>query len=58
MSFYCFSRCVQSWFDTTFPGPTPAQAKAWPAIADGDHTLVLAPTGSGKTLAAFLWALD
>ena len=58
MSFDGFSPAVQAWFDTTFPGPTPAQAKAWPAIADGDHTLVLAPTGSGKTLAAFLWALD
>ena len=32
--------------------------KGWPAIANGDHTLLLAPTGSGKTLAAFLWAID
>ena len=38
--------------------PTPAQAQAWNAIADGHDTLVIAPTGSGKTLAAFLWALD
>ncbi|HXF71294.1 MAG TPA: DEAD/DEAH box helicase, partial [Actinomycetota bacterium] len=30
----------------------------WPAIARGEHTLILAPTGSGKTLAAFLWAID
>ncbi|MGH3578823.1 MAG: DEAD/DEAH box helicase, partial [Mycobacterium sp.] len=36
----------------------PAQADAWPAIADGHNTLVIAPTGSGKTLAAFLWAID
>ncbi|MGH9206809.1 MAG: DEAD/DEAH box helicase, partial [Acidimicrobiales bacterium] len=35
-----------------------AQADAWPAIADGHNTLVIAPTGSGKTLAAFLWAID
>ncbi|HEY6533029.1 MAG TPA: DEAD/DEAH box helicase, partial [Acidimicrobiales bacterium] len=34
------------------------QSKGWPAIASGEHTLVLAPTGSGKTLAAFLWGLD
>ncbi len=53
-----FSAPVREWFDTTFAAPTPAQAEAWPAIAAGDHALVLAPTGSGKTLAAFLWALD
>ena len=35
-----------------------AQAQAWPAIAAGKHTLILAPTGSGKTLAAFLACLD
>ena len=49
---------VRSWFQAAFAGPTPAQAKAWPAIAGGEHVLVSAPTGSGKTLAAFLWALD
>jgi ATP-dependent Lhr-like helicase len=53
-----FSPAVRTWFTTTFGEPTPAQAAAWPAIADGEHTLVLAPTGSGKTLAAFLWAID
>ena len=57
MALDSFSAPVREWFDTTFAAPTPAQAKAWPAIADGDHALVLAPTGSGKTLAAFLWAL-
>ena len=51
-----FSASVREWFETTFAAPTPAQA--WPAISQGDHTLVLAPTGSGKTLAAFLLALD
>jgi ATP-dependent Lhr-like helicase len=53
-----FSPAVREWFDTTFGAPTDAQAKGWPAIAAGEHTLVLAPTGSGKTLAAFLWAID
>ena len=53
-----FSPAVREWFDTTFGAPTDAQAKGWPAIAAGDHTLILAPTGSGKTLAAFLWAID
>jgi ATP-dependent Lhr-like helicase len=49
---------VRDWFLATFGQPTPAQAQAWPVIARGEHTLVLAPTGSGKTLAAFLWAID
>ncbi|HEY2813603.1 MAG TPA: DEAD/DEAH box helicase [Acidimicrobiales bacterium] len=53
-----FSAPVQSWFDTTFAAPTDAQHKGWPAIAAGQHTLVLAPTGSGKTLAAFMWGID
>jgi len=53
-----FSPAVREWFAATFPEPTPAQRQGWPAIASGDHTLILAPTGSGKTLAAFLWALD
>ncbi|HEY5013197.1 MAG TPA: DEAD/DEAH box helicase, partial [Acidimicrobiia bacterium] len=53
-----FSAPVQAWFDASFASPTAAQAGGWPAIAAGDHTLILAPTGSGKTLAAFLWAID
>jgi ATP-dependent Lhr-like helicase len=53
-----FSPAVRAWFEATFDAPTPAQAQGWPAIADGGHSLILAPTGSGKTLAAFLWALD
>jgi ATP-dependent Lhr-like helicase len=53
-----FSPPVQAWFDASFASPTAAQAGGWPAIAAGDHTLILAPTGSGKTLAAFLWAID
>ena len=53
-----FHPAVARWFSATFPGPTQAQAAAWPVIAAGRHTLVAAPTGSGKTLTAFLAALD
>lgn len=53
-----FSPLTRHWFEGTFAAPTPAQEQAWSAVADGDHTLVVAPTGSGKTLAAFLWAID
>ena len=53
-----FSAPVQDWFTETFVEPTPPQRQGWPAIAAGDHTLILAPTGTGKTLSAFLWAID
>jgi ATP-dependent helicase Lhr and Lhr-like helicase len=53
-----FHPAVAAWFAGRFATPTPAQAKAWPAIAAGRHTLIAAPTGSGKTLAAFLAAID
>ncbi len=53
-----FSEPVRTWFATSFAGPTPPQSKGWPAIAAGDHALILAPTGSGKTLSAFLWSID
>ncbi|SIR80954.1 ATP-dependent helicase [Williamsia sterculiae] len=53
-----FTEPTRAWFTGAFAAPTPAQAGAWDAIADGDNTLVVAPTGSGKTLSAFLWALD
>src|SRR4029077_11036281 len=53
-----FSPAVRAWFETSFAEPTAAQAQGWPAIARGDHTLILAPTGSGKTLAAFLSVID
>src|SRR5215468_5752602 len=49
---------TRAWFERNFEAPTPAQAKGWPAIAAGGHTLIQAPTGSGKTLAAFLYAID
>ena len=53
-----FHPAVQSWFAETFTTPTDAQALAWPSLARGESTLLLAPTGSGKTLAAFLHGLD
>src|SRR5436305_3918471 len=53
-----FSAPVRAWFESSFAAPTDAQSQGWPPIADGDHTLILAPTGSGKTLAAFLWGID
>ncbi|PAT15427.1 ATP-dependent helicase [Corynebacterium sp. NML 120412] len=49
---------VATWFSEVFAEPTPVQAGAWGAIADGENALVVAPTGSGKTLAAFLWSLN
>ncbi|KAF1723062.1 DEAD/DEAH box helicase [Pseudoxanthomonas wuyuanensis] len=58
MPLTAFHPAVADWFRRTFPGPTPAQAAAWPAIRAGRNTLVAAPTGSGKTLTAFLAALD
>lgn len=53
-----FTAATRTWFEASFNEPTRAQALGWPAIADGNHTLIHAPTGSGKTLAAFLWTLD
>ncbi|HLA76403.1 MAG TPA: DEAD/DEAH box helicase, partial [Vicinamibacteria bacterium] len=53
-----FHPAVAGWFRETFRAPTLAQQRAWPEIAAGRSTLLLAPTGSGKTLAAFLAALE
>src|SRR5882762_8038162 len=53
-----FHQPTREWFESSFAAPTRAQELAWPAIASGQSTLVLAPTGSGKTLAAFLAAID
>ncbi|MDI9239720.1 DEAD/DEAH box helicase [Lysobacter sp. LF1] len=53
-----FHPAVAAWFAKAFPAPTPAQARAWPAIRSGRNTLVAAPTGSGKTLTAFMTAID
>ena len=49
---------TRAWFERAFAAPTPAQERAWPAIASGHNVLVQAPTGSGKTLAAFLVGID
>jgi ATP-dependent helicase Lhr and Lhr-like helicase len=53
-----FHSAVAGWFDAHFGAPTTPQAKAWPEIKSGRHTLISAPTGSGKTLAAFLSVID
>ena len=53
-----FHPAVANWFARSFDAPTPAQARAWPAIRARQDVLIAAPTGSGKTLAAFLAALD
>jgi len=53
-----FHPIVKQWFLHQFTNPSPPQQLGWPAIANAEHTLILAPTGSGKTLAAFLWSID
>ena len=53
-----FHPAVAEWFRGALGEPTRAQEMAWPEIAAGRTTLLLAPTGSGKTLAAFLSAVD
>ena len=53
-----FSSATRLWFEDAFDSPTAIQSGGWPAIAAGEHSLLIAPTGSGKTLAAFLWAID
>jgi ATP-dependent helicase Lhr and Lhr-like helicase len=53
-----FHPAVRGWFSSAFAAPTAAQRGAWPSIAKGSHTLVVAPTGTGKTLSAFLACID
>ena len=51
MPLTAFHPTVAAWFDDRFGRPTAPQWLAWPSIARGRHTLIVAPTGSGKTLA-------
>jgi ATP-dependent helicase Lhr and Lhr-like helicase len=53
-----FHPVTAEWFRAVFERPTAPQVQGWPAIARGEHTLILAPTGTGKTLTAFLWCLN
>lgn len=53
-----FDPVIAAWFGERYKTPTDIQAKAWPLIANGQHTLISAPTGTGKTLTAFLWAIN
>ena len=53
-----FHPLVREWFHDSLGAPSAPQEQGWPAIANGVHTLILAPTGTGKTLTAFLWELN
>jgi ATP-dependent Lhr-like helicase len=53
-----FHPVTAEWFRAVFDQPTSPQRLGWPAIANGESTLILAPTGTGKTLTAFLWCID
>ena len=53
-----FHPIVRRWFAESLGAPSAPQEAGWPAIASGEHALILAPTGTGKTLAAFLWELN
>ena len=53
-----FGPSTRAWFEESFSEPTEVQARGWDQIAEGHHSLLVAPTGSGKTLAAFLHEID
>ncbi len=58
ISLRAFQPVIQRWFAGRFTAPSEPQARGWPHIAAGRHTLIAAPTGSGKTLTAFLAVID
>src|SRR5438046_1086215 len=58
MQSFHFHPTIARWFEAKYGSSTEPQARGWPAIQSGGHTLIAAPTGSGKTLAAFLASLD
>src|SRR2546428_5968520 len=58
MQSFGFHPVIARWFEERFGSATEPQARGWPAIQSGVHTLIAAPTGSGKTLAAFFAELD
>ena len=43
-----FSPPTRAWFEASFAEPTPAQAKAWPAIASGEHVLLRPRRGRAR----------
>ncbi|MEM7255670.1 MAG: DEAD/DEAH box helicase, partial [Pseudomonadota bacterium] len=53
-----FQPLTTRWLENTFDAATDIQRDGWQAIAERNHSLLIAPTGSGKTLAAFLVAID
>jgi ATP-dependent Lhr-like helicase len=53
-----FHPVIRTWFTSKFAAPTDPQRDGWPAIAQGQDTLIAAPTGSGKTLTSFLDCID
>ncbi len=51
-------KILELWKERGLREFTEVQKKAFPVVARGDHTLIIAPTGSGKTEAALIPLLD